>query len=378
MRVVKARPGTAGMYINFWYPICTSDELAGDAPLRSTVLGLRFVAFRDSDGAAHVLADTCAHRGGSLGKGWIKDDCIVCPYHGWQYAGDGRCRLIPSLAEGTKLPARAKVDSYPVQERYGIVFAFLGDIPEAERPEIFEIEEFEKEGWRASEIMILDVPCYYERSIENGLDFAHNEFVHPLQGSPKVFMETMKIEDIPWGMKISARMGEDDASSSRMENVTRDPTTLGASSLHYGPNTLVTTINFSATNSLSQYFFEAPVNENRTKIYFVNMRNCMLDPAMDDRVRDINLNITAEDISILENLFPIRTPETTTKEILLPADEGILQFRQTLKTWQARGWRLDRKTLRKAEGDVAYAIPCPDRRGSGNWVLDPVPMMPTE
>jgi phenylpropionate dioxygenase-like ring-hydroxylating dioxygenase large terminal subunit len=365
------------MYINFWYPICTAQDLEEAAPVRSEVLGHKFVAFRDDSGQAHVLADTCVHRGGSLSKGSVKDDCIVCPYHGWRYSGDGRCRLVPSLDDKSKPPARAKVDSYPVQEIYGIIFAFLGDVPEKERPPIFEIEEYGQDGWRASEIMILNVPCYYERSMENGLDFAHNEFVHPLQGSPKVFMDTMKIEDNPWGMKISANMGEDDASTSRMENVTRDPNTLGASSLHHGPNTLVTTINFSATNRLTQYFFEAPENENHTKIYFINMRNCMLDPAMDDRVREINLNITAEDIEILENLFPVRTPETTTKEILMPADEGITRFRNYLKEWQRRGWRLDAKTLRKARGDVAYAIPCPDRRTSGNWVLDPVPVLPS-
>jgi phenylpropionate dioxygenase-like ring-hydroxylating dioxygenase large terminal subunit len=365
------------MYINFWYPICTTQDLQDGGPLRARVLGLQFVAFRDAAGIAHVLADTCVHRGGSLGKGQVKDDCIVCPYHGWRFSGDGRCQLIPSLDEQTKPPARAKVDSYPVQERYGIVFAFLGDLPEQQRPPIFEIEEFEQDGWRASEIMILDVPCYYERSIENGLDFAHNEFVHPLQGSPKVYMETMKIDEIPWGVKISANMGEDDASTSRMDNVARDPNTLSASSLHHGPNTLVTTINFSATNRLTQYFFEAPQDENHTKIYFVNMRNCMLDPAMDDRVRTINLDITAEDIDILENLYPVRTPETTTKEILLPADEGILRFRQFLQDWQTRGWRIDLKSVRRASGDVAYAIPCPDRRNSGNWVLEPVPVMAT-
>ena len=366
------------MYINFWYPICTTRHLQDGGPLRARVLGLQFVAFSDAAGVAHVLADTCVHRGGSLGKGQVKDDCIVCPYHGWRYSGDGRCQLIPSLDANSNPPARAKVDSYPVQEKYGIVFAFLGDMPEEERPPIFAIEEFQQEGWRASEIMILDVPCFYERSIENGLDFAHNEFVHPLQGSPKVYMDTMKIEEIPWGVKISARMGEDDASHSRMENVTRDPNTLGASSLHHGPNTLVTTINFSATNCLTQYFFEAPVDENHTKIYFVNMRNCMLDPAMDDRVRDINLNITAEDIDILENLFPVRTPVTTTREILMPADEGILRFRQGLNDWRARGWRVDSKRLRKVSGDVAYAIPCPERRASGNWVLEPVPVLSRE
>jgi phenylpropionate dioxygenase-like ring-hydroxylating dioxygenase large terminal subunit len=97
------------MYINFWYPICTSEELE-DKPLRLEILSLRFAAFRDTEGVAHVLSDTCIHRGGSLGKGRVEGDCIVCPYHGWQYAGDGHCTTIPSQQKG-KAPGRARVDS---------------------------------------------------------------------------------------------------------------------------------------------------------------------------------------------------------------------------------------------------------------------------
>ena len=118
------------MYINFWYPICTSEELDADKPQQTQVLGLRFVAFRDAEGKPHVLSDTCVHRGGSLSKGKVVDGCVVCPYHGWRFAGDGKCQLVPSVEAGAKLPARAKVDSYPVQEKYGIVFAFLGDLPD--------------------------------------------------------------------------------------------------------------------------------------------------------------------------------------------------------------------------------------------------------
>ena len=37
---------------------------------------------------------------------------------------------IPSLGLKGKIPPRAKVDSYPVTEKYDIIFAFLGDLPE--------------------------------------------------------------------------------------------------------------------------------------------------------------------------------------------------------------------------------------------------------
>ena len=63
------------MYINFWYPICLGDELQAEKPQRAQVFGMRFVAFRDTQGAAHVLSDTCVHRGGSLSKGKVVAVC---------------------------------------------------------------------------------------------------------------------------------------------------------------------------------------------------------------------------------------------------------------------------------------------------------------
>ncbi len=74
------------MYINFWYPMCTADELSQASPMQVKIIGLRFVAFRDTSGRAHVLSDTCIHRGGSLGMGVVAGDRVACPYHGWQFA----------------------------------------------------------------------------------------------------------------------------------------------------------------------------------------------------------------------------------------------------------------------------------------------------
>ena len=190
------------MYINFWYPIIRSEDLGYDQPEKAMVLGCNLVAFRDREGIAHVLSDTCTHRGASLGGAWsggnsprIVNGCVVCPYHGWEFGGDGECKNIPSIGYGTKVPPRAKVDSYPVQEKYGIVFAFLGDEPEESRPPLLDVEEFGQEGWMANEVLVLEVPYYYERSIENGLDPAHNEFVHPTHGFSAINRETYKVRE---------------------------------------------------------------------------------------------------------------------------------------------------------------------------------------
>ncbi len=105
------------------------------------------------------------------------------------------------------------------------------------------------------------------------------------------------------------------------------------------------------------------------------MRHFMLDPKHDKSIMDINMEIAQEDIDILEVLNPVRTPETTTKELLVPADKPVVRYREFLKDWEHRGWRIDLARLRQIRGDVAVAIPCPQRRTEKNWILDPVPLV---
>ena len=365
------------MYINFWYPVCTTDELSADAPLPVRLLGQRLAVFRDSEGKPHVLSDTCIHRGGSLGHGKVNGDCIECPYHGWQYDADGKCQLMPS-EDGMKPPARAKVDSYPTEERYGVVFAFLGDLPENERPPLYEIEEFDSDEWRPSAPIVLNANCYYERSVENGIDPVHNQFVHPAQGYPPMHKETFRTWDNEWGTGFDAYFGDpvlENTVLAKDRNVTGE---LKAGSWFHGPNVLVTSIFVNAGSNLVQYLFEAPIDRDHTKIYFINMRNFILDPELDEKVMEVNLKITAEDIGILEQLYPVRTPDSLGRELMTSSDAIVIRYREWLGEWKKKGWLIDQKILKQEDGDVAYAIPSPARRESGNWVLESVPLVPGE
>jgi len=364
------------MYINFWYPICTSAELTA-APVKATVLTLPFVAFRDGEGRAQVLSDTCVHRGGALHKGKVTGGRIACPYHGWQFGGDGRCALIPSLGPDGNIPARAKVDSYPVIERYGIVFAFLGDLPEHARPALYEVPEFDQPGWRPG-LVTFEINAYFERSIENGLDPVHNEFVHALQGNIKFKPDRMQVTTDEWSTTVFVQMDPPKKGTTQLESLRNDmdPKNFSASSGHYGANTLITRISLSKENQFVQYFFEQPIDDSHTRIFFLNMRNCMLEEASDARIQKINLAIADEDIAVITALNPVRTPESSTKEVLVVGDEGIGQYRRHLTEWENRGWRLDLKALKANAGDVAYAIPCPARRSEKNWVLDAAPLVP--
>ena len=379
------------MYINFWYPIIRSEDLGPDKPERARVLGVNLAIFRDSKGRARVLSDTCVHRGGSLSGPWelgsnprIVDDCVVCPYHGWEFNGDGDCKNIPSIGYGTKPPARAKVDAYPTEERYGIVFAFLGDLPENERPPMLEIEEYSDPAWRANSVLILDVNYYYERSIENGLDPAHNEFVHPTHGFKGINRETYRVReydvvDYPqgWGMWFIHRFNSPGLQDKTWKQAgVADPNEVYAGSGTHGPNTMITEINVGKGQKFRQYFFEQPVDQDRTRIFFVNMRNFMLEPQHDGPIHARNKIIAQQDIEILGVVYPPRTPTSNAKEVLMPADKAVVAYREWLSKFDDKGWRIDWDEFTRRNGkDAAFAIPSPRRRTTGNWVLESVPLL---
>ncbi|MDP7094478.1 MAG: hypothetical protein QF580_08625, partial [Gammaproteobacteria bacterium] len=68
-------------------------------------------------------------------------------------------------------------------------------------------------------------------------------------------------------------------------------------------------------------------------------------------------------------------PLNNIKENFVPADKHIAHYRENIREWEAMGWRIDQDEVERNEHQVAYAIPCPDRRNSKNWTLDPVPLI---
>ncbi|MBT7472360.1 MAG: aromatic ring-hydroxylating dioxygenase subunit alpha [Candidatus Marinimicrobia bacterium] len=391
------------MYINFWYPIILAKELRQEKPVKVKVLGMDLVVYKTTDGTINVLSDTCCHRGGSLGGKWnggkdnkrIINNCIVCPYHGWEFDGTGKCTNIPSMGYGSKIPSRARIDSYPVEEKYEIIFAFLGDLEEKNRPPILNIEEYNQEGWRTNEVACFEVDYYYERSIENGIDPAHNEFVHPTHGFSGANRDTYKVNPIitedhkqGWGFwfmhTFDAPPLKDDKKQIKKGKTlwketkpTRSPVKAGGGTI--GPNVVVTQIKITPEQSFRQYFFEQPIDENRTKIFFVNNRNFMLNPTMDPLIYERNLVIAQQDIDILEDVAPTQTPLMNNEEVLVPADAPIAEYRKWLKKFKNLGWKIDLKKLRTSNTDQeVFAIPSPGRKQSKNYPIKSIPLIKAE
>lgn len=382
------------MFINFWYPVVRTEDL-GTSPKRVRIMSHDFVVFRDAAGKPAVLSDTCVHRGGALGGGKCKEDgTIQCPYHGWRFDRDGKCTRIPSLGIKAKIPPRARVDAYPVEERYGLVFAFLGDLPEAERPPIMPIFESSDPAWRST-VVTFEVAYHYERSIENGLDPAHNEYVHPTHGYQGEKETEYKVNELEpsqnnqYGFGFMSTFDAPALKNPVMRFARSSSGKMQAGSGTYGPNQIWTYIHFSETKFMHQYMFEAPIDDTRTRVFLVNFRNVLffkggllakLNNWIDKKVNERNMFIASQDIVVVDKLQPRLTPPTTAKELLMPADKVILQYREKLDEFTDKGWRIDMEAFKKAQekGDVVFAIPSPGRRESKAWVLDPTPLVPAK
>ncbi|MGQ4555484.1 Rieske 2Fe-2S domain-containing protein [Halobellus sp. GM3] len=37
------------------------------------------------DGEYYALSNVCPHQGGPLGNGRVEENCVYCPWHGWQF-----------------------------------------------------------------------------------------------------------------------------------------------------------------------------------------------------------------------------------------------------------------------------------------------------
>src|SRR5271167_2397383 len=123
------------MFRRYWLPALLAQELPENdgAPLRIKLLSERLLAFRDTNGALGLIDEFCAHRGVSLWFGRNEEAGLRCPYHGWKYDVTGQCIEVPSEPAESGFCKRVKLKSYPLVERGGVLWAYMG-APETQPP----------------------------------------------------------------------------------------------------------------------------------------------------------------------------------------------------------------------------------------------------
>lgn len=177
--LTRTGPGTpmGRLFRSYWLPALLADELPHDdcPPVRLKLLSERLLAFRDTKGRYGLIDEFCAHRGVSLWFGRNEECGLRCCYHGWKYDVTGQCIDVPSEPEASGFARSVKLTSYPLIERGGVLWTYMGP-PEKTPPQ----PEWEFVTVPASHTITTkrSQESNWLQAMEGGIDSSHVSFLH--------------------------------------------------------------------------------------------------------------------------------------------------------------------------------------------------------
>lgn len=163
------------MIKNQWYVVLETKEIKKGKITCVKRLGQKVIFWRDTAGTAHCIADRCCHRGASLGCGHVIEDKVQCPFHGFEFGGDGKVTYIPANGKKAPVGSQYSVESYLLKEAHGFVWMWWGDPKNA--TDTLPFFDSLSSGYSYSTLQD-HWPVHYTRCIENQLDCVHLPFVH--------------------------------------------------------------------------------------------------------------------------------------------------------------------------------------------------------
>ena len=245
-------------FANQWTPVLPVTELK-DNPQAVEVAGEPLVLFQDADGDWHALRDYCPHRGARLSLGVVTPEgALRCGYHGWRFAGDGRCLAAPLNDLNTAALAKIRARALPTRVIGGAVWVYTATDPDAAVPEpllpdslLGPADEYltYKQEWAA----------HWSRAQENFIDFAHPPYLHEqtIGAWMHDFAEqggTARVDadETDFGMIMTSYVGSN---------------TSGFQLHWYAPNLSILHFGWTPYNWL--HVFSIPVNETQTRVMTV-------------------------------------------------------------------------------------------------------------
>jgi len=311
-----------------WHPVAFTSDLA-DKPIGTDLLGEPLVVWR-GPGGLRAMSDLCVHRGTALSLGWVSGDELVCPYHGWRYAGDGRCVAIPQLEDPARVPPKARVPAFRAKERYGLIWVAL-DEPRWPLP---EVPELENGSWATVQAGPYRLRCDAARQVENFTDFGHFPWVHPgLLGDPE--RPVVPRHDVRTdGNVLRYAIVRPEAPNSDDFPVfgndqSGPPQRRSSYELHL-PYTIVLRLGWGGAHGMVYFFASQPRGADRCAGYVVIGRNYNLEQP--ERVlQDFEDTIFGQDQVVVESQRPERVPFDLADELHLKFDAVAVAYRKAMR-----------------------------------------------
>lgn len=214
-RLVEVSPDTpmGELMRRYWQPCALSKDITSEKPQKIRLLGEDLIIFRDGQGNPGLVHQNCCHRGANLYYGRIEEDGIRCCYHGWKFDVKGNCIEQPAEVNLGRHRERFRQPWYPVEERYGLIYAYMG--PPDKKPILPHWKHLENLDQDEELIVSADNPYGPDKNqLYTSLDF------NWLQA----FENTMDAPHLPWlhyyhscdqitGAPLSGVFGDEDVPS---------------------------------------------------------------------------------------------------------------------------------------------------------------------
>ncbi|MBR9885758.1 MAG: aromatic ring-hydroxylating dioxygenase subunit alpha [Oceanospirillales bacterium] len=161
---------------NAWYVAALTTEVDADAMLSRKIIGETLLFYRKQNGEVVAVRDRCPHRFAPLSKGTRQGDEIICNYHGLKFNSDGQCTHSPH--GNGKIPKACKVRSFPVEERDGFIWIWMGDQDKADATQIMDCSVLSSKPESAVGYIYMYNKCNYQLLTDNIMDLSHIDHLH--------------------------------------------------------------------------------------------------------------------------------------------------------------------------------------------------------
>ncbi|NPT61637.1 aromatic ring-hydroxylating dioxygenase subunit alpha [Paraburkholderia elongata] len=327
---------------NAWHMVGWSHELGDSGFVHRTIANEPVLIYRLQDGSPAAILDRCPHRFVPLHLGKQVGDTVQCGYHGLCFDKTGAC--VKNPVDGAPIPKAAKVKSYPVIERFGGFWIWMGD-PDLADESALPDYEFLVDPKRAAVHGYMITKANYQLTIDNLTDLTHIQFVHgKYQGSeayPRIVTEVKQVGNtvftyltFPNGrspMFYANALPDPEQPIDLVYEVRWDP-----------PSNAKLTARGYAVGDRSKKLFEiqsAHIITAETDLtchyFFCNSRDYAVgDEAADQKVRDWQrIGFIGEDKPMLEaqQLSIGNVDIMDLKPVLLGFDGGAMRVRRTLQ-----------------------------------------------
>jgi phenylpropionate dioxygenase-like ring-hydroxylating dioxygenase large terminal subunit len=156
--------------IEAWYAASKSSEVEPGKAIRLTIGSVPIIVRRYTSGALVASQRYCPHMGADLMLAHEeKDETIRCAFHGLKYDKEGCC-----VSGGTS-KHKFQLRTYSVQEKYGLIWVYIGGTPK------YEIPEMQLSRGRYLKLPSRKIRAHHHIVISNPLDKVHVLPIHTLQ-----------------------------------------------------------------------------------------------------------------------------------------------------------------------------------------------------